>query len=140
MHIKNVRYTDGGFILNNQFFIPNDEDNLDYQNIQLWVKKGNVVEDGVRKSIDQLIEEKQSVINLETSRRILEPYPDYKQRNIDREALLFPDHEDKKHLQVEMHNYITSIITKGKELKAFVTTLDYDALAALDITSDSYWS
>ena len=44
MNIETVRDTFGGYVVNNQFFIPIDENNLDYQNIKTWIKAGNIVE------------------------------------------------------------------------------------------------
>tara|TARA_R110000868_G_C10883198_1_gene763117 strand:+ start:1225 stop:1644 length:420 start_codon:yes stop_codon:yes gene_type:complete len=107
--------------------------------IKAWLLKAGAIIDNFY-SQDTLLSVVRNAINEQTSKRILEPYPDYKQRNIDREALLFQDNDEKKLLQVEMHNYITSIITKGKDLKASLATLSYEELSSLDVTSDSYWS
>ena len=44
MEILNVKYQTNGFVVNNQFFIPKNESDLDYQNIKLWIEAGGVVE------------------------------------------------------------------------------------------------
>jgi hypothetical protein len=44
MKIEIVRNTDGGYVVNNQFFVPKDEENFDYQDIKTWVNAGNVIE------------------------------------------------------------------------------------------------
>lgn len=44
MKIETVRNTDGGYVVNNQFFIPKDEENFDYQDIKTWVNAGNIIE------------------------------------------------------------------------------------------------
>ena len=156
MDIQNVKYTDGGYILNNQFFIPNDEDNMDYQNIQLWVKKGNVVEAKDKKSIDQIMEEKQSTLRLEASRRILEPYPQYKQINhmkavieIQNKELialksnstyiLTSEEEDMMAAAGICNDAVDIIRKKSNEIEASLDSMSLTELEAFDPTNDCNW-
>jgi phosphopantetheine adenylyltransferase len=44
MNIESVKNTTGGYVVNNQFFIPIDEGNFDYQDVKTWINAGNIVE------------------------------------------------------------------------------------------------
>jgi hypothetical protein len=43
MNIESVKNTTGGYVVNNQFFIPIDEGNFDYQDVKTWINAGNIV-------------------------------------------------------------------------------------------------
>ena len=139
MDIINVKHTDSGYIVNNQFFVPKDKNNNDYKDIQSWVKKGNKIETQYIKSSELLKQEYNDNVNLEANRRIISNYPDYKQRNIDREALLYPDDSLKRNIQIDMHNHIIFIIDKARELKLSISKLSTKELLSLDVTLDTHW-
>jgi len=44
MKIERVQNVSGGYKVNNQFFIPNDENNSDYQDVKKWIKSGGIVD------------------------------------------------------------------------------------------------
>lgn len=44
MQIQTVKQTKSGYLLNESSFVPNNQDNSDYQAIQEWIAKGGVVE------------------------------------------------------------------------------------------------
>jgi len=87
MNIATVKIVDGGYKVNDQFFVPNDQDapiekqNEDYKAIMRWVNSGNIVQPADRKSSDQLKVEKTSLIKSEAATRISDAYPEWQQTN-----------------------------------------------------------
>ena len=86
-----------------------------------------------------LIETSASVkasIKGEAGKRINDAYPDYKQRNIDREAILT---QDTTEVNI-MNDVINGIRTKSNELETTVEGYNLSQLKAFDVTDDAHWS
>lgn len=138
MNIKKVIKKETYYLVNEYVSVPFDENNRDYQKIKAWLEiKGNKLSPAFTK--DKIIEKITREINSEAGNRILSVYPDYKQRNIDRQASLFPEEKKKQKAQLDMHNFIGSIINKATVLKNSLQEMTLKQLEAFNALSDNNW-
>lgn len=157
MNISKVQFVDGGYKVNNQFFIPdNDSENEDYKSVQKWINEGNIVDAADSKSQDQIREEKVIFIKFEAGKRIREAYPEWKQRN---HMAAVIDIQNKELIALKANTTYTlsadelaivaaaqaakteifNIRAKSDELEASLDTMTQEQLEAFDATNDSNW-
>jgi len=101
-----------------------------------------IIEDGQStpeleaRNFENLKVAKVSQIKSEAAKRINDAYPDYKQRNIDREAIVTQDMTDVN----TMNDYINGIRVKSNELETLVDGYNLEQLEAFDVTDDANWT
>lgn len=76
MEILRVVKTQGGFNVNNQFFIPEDENDGYYRAIREWEAAGGIIEDEPKPSLDRLKAEKIAEIKAIRDEKNIEPITD----------------------------------------------------------------
>lgn len=123
MKIETVKYTTGGYVLNNQFFIPDDSgkptetQDFYYIKIMKWIAAGGIVEPEFtdQELLSNAKISKISQIKSISRSLILATYPSYKQSNI-----LMSQDDD---LIEQMNSFILPIRVKSNELEADLNLL-----------------
>lgn len=113
MQITKVKEQENGYLVNDSIFVPNSQDNSDYQAIQKRIADGVVVE--AFDYLEQAQKEKIREIKATAASLILETYPTYKQSNI----LMSKDND----FIEQMDLFISAIRIKSNELEVAVGLL-----------------
>ena len=158
MEISTVKYVNNGYLVNNQFFVPNDDsENEDYKSVQEWVSLGNSIEAADVMSLSEIKQDKITSVKTEAGRRILVAYPEWRQRNhmaavvdIQNKELIALKSSTTYTLSADELAIVTAaqaakteifnIRAKSDELEASLDSMTLDQLKAFDPTDDNNWS
>lgn len=155
MQIDKVKIQKNGYLVNDTSFVPNNPENCHFRLIREYIANGGIAEPEF--SDEERKESLKEKIRSEASRRILTPYPEYKQRNFLAKVALIHNEEVKALKRGEnyelseeeqaiinaaqaLEKFISNIRTKCNDLINSLETKTSEELENMDITKDELWA
>jgi len=155
MNIQTVKYQGKNYLVNNQIVVPNEIGNRDYKKVQEWINEGGVVAPEFTEL--ELKSKRILEIKTEAGRRIVEAYPEWRQRN-HMAAIIDIQNKELAALKAKTSytlsadelaivaaaqaakTEIFNIRAKSDELEASLDSMTQEQLEAFDATDDNNWN
>jgi len=156
MNINTVKDLENSYLVNNVVDVPKNPTNRDYRKVQEWLSiEGNSVLPEY--TLSELKDIKIAEIKAEAGNRIIEIYPEWRQRNHMAEVI---DIQNKELVALKANttytpsadevatitaaqtakNQVFAIRAKSDQLEASLDSMTLAELEAFDPTNDSNWS
>jgi len=156
MNINKVKDLENSYLVNNVVDVPKNPTNRDYRKVQEWLSiEGNSVLPEY--TLSELKDIKIAEIKAEAGNRIIEIYPEWRQRNHMAEVI---DIQNKELVALKANttytpsadevatitaaqtakNEVFAIRAKSDQLEASLDSMTLEELEAFDPTNDSNWS